>query len=238
MRHYRIQLINSVDGKAIQDAGGKAYISAQGSPEKISLLQADGSAATNPVALTNGMLDFYVADSVAAVDLFVQSPSGHFLVHKNVAASGPNTLYVDKSKAQTMFVIPFHVDDQTGDNTETLTGFTIPGAIQPSVAVDVDDIDATETIDVGTDSGESGDADAFIVGASVGTAGYIKATLLNSGTTLGAKLFVQDSANSGDDAPEQDISQIGNEISWTLSAGADTASGYILLPMQLPVSSL
>ena len=137
-----------------------------------------------------------------------------------------------------MFVIPFNVADQAGDATETGCDFTQVGAVQPNVSIYVDTVDATETVDFGTDSGDSGDADAFIDGLSVATAGLIKATNVNGSVTLGAKLYVQDSANSDDDYPEQDISQIGKEFTYTLSAGADTAAGFFVIPQILPVTSL
>lgn len=238
MRNYNSQLKSLITGAAIAAIGGFVLVTPAGSTAKASLLAADGSALSNPLALTNGAFDFNVADSVAGVDMYIQSPTGHFVVVKNVKSSGDASIFIDTGVAHTTMVIPFNVADQAGDATETPCGFTLVGAVQPNVAVDVVTVDATETIDVGTDSGDSGDADAFIDGVSVATEGYIKPTLANGAMTLGAKLFVQDSANAGDEAPEQDISQIGKEVTYTLSAGSDTAAGFIILPQQLPVSSL
>lgn len=238
MRNFHSQLKSLITGAAIVAAGGFVYVTATGGTAKASLLDADGNALSNPLALTNGSFDFNVADSVTAVDLYIQSPTGHFVKVTNIQASGPASILIDDSVAHTTMIIPFNVADQAGDATETGCGFTIIGAVQPNVAVDVATIDATETIDVGTDSGDSGDADGFIDGLSVATAGYIKPTNANGSVTLGTKLIVQDSANSGDDFPEQDTSQIGKEVTYTLSAGSDTAAGFILIPVQLPVSSL
>jgi hypothetical protein len=44
---------------------------------------------------------------------------------------------------------------------------------------------------------------------------------------------VLDSANAGDDAPEQDVASAGKDITYTLTAGSDTAKGFIYLPINL-----
>lgn len=238
MRNFNSQLKSLVLGSMIASVGGFVYVTAAGGTAKAALTDKDGATISNPLALTNGSFDFNVADTITTVDLYIQSPTGHFIVVKGVKSSGDSSIFVDNGAAQTTMVIPFNVADQTADATETLCGFTLIGAVQPNVAVDVVTIDATETIDVGTDSGDSGDANGFLSAASVATAGYIKGSVIAGSPTLGAKLFVLDSANAGDDAPEQDVSQIGKEVSYTLTAGSDTAAGFIVLPMQLPVSSL
>lgn len=238
MKHFHSQLKSLVTGQMIASSGGKAYITATGGTAKATLYDSTGAALANPITLNNGAIDFYTADSVAAVDLYIQSPTGHFLVVKNIKPSGPASLFLDDSQAHTTMVIPFNVADQAGDATETPCGFTLTGAVQPNVAIDVETTDAAITIDVGTLSTASGDADAFIDGLSVATSGYIKTTNANGAVTTGAKLYIQDSANAGDDYPEQDISQIGKQVSYTLLTGADTAAGFIMIPMQLPQSSL
>lgn len=238
MRNFSSQLKSLITGAMIASAGGFVYVTAAGGTAKATLTDKDGAALSNPLALTNGSFDFNTADSIASVDLYIQSPTGHFIVRKAVKSSGDASIVVDTSQASTTMVIPFNVADQTGDATETLCGFTLIGAVQPNVAVDIETVDATETIDVGTDSGDSGDADGFLDAAIVAVAGYIKGSVIAGAHTLGALLYVLDSANAGDDAPEQDVSMIGKEVSYTLSAGADTAAGFIILPMQLPVSSL
>lgn len=240
MRKYRMQLIDRVTGEAISTAGGKAYVAVNGDAAKATLYTAAGASLANPVSLNNGLLEFYVADSVAQVDLYIQSPTGHFVVLKNVYASGPNSIFIDKSLVNTTMVIPFAIGD-TAAATETSTGFAVPTnamVLPTGVGIEVLTVDATETIDVGTLSSDSGDADGFIVTASVATAGVVKASLANGAVTLGALLKVQDSANAGDAAPEASVAASGKTITYTLTAGTDTAEGFIKLPILLPVASL
>lgn len=232
MRHFKTQLKSAIDGAIISATGGKVYVTAAGGTAKATLYTAAGASLANPVALTNGSIEFNTADAVASVDLYIQTPTGHFVVQKGVKSSGDASLFYNNKVLDTTFVIPFNIAD-TAAATETATGFTIPGAVQPNVAVDVVAIDATETIDVGTLASASGDADGFLALLDIGTLGYIKPTISNGTPTLGAKLYVQDSANSGDESNEQDISQIGKQVTYTLTAGSDTGAGFIVLPMQL-----
>ncbi|WOF74140.1 hypothetical protein QMT40_001787 [Parvibaculaceae bacterium PLY_AMNH_Bact1] len=230
---FGLQLMDATTGRAIITAGGKVFVATNGGSSKTTLTSdAEGSALTNPMTPTRGGIEFYA--SVSKVDLYILAPGGQFVVVKDVEASGPNEVSIDTSNRSQCMVVPFDIADTTAD-TETASGFVIPtkAGVLPSPLVEVVTLDATETIDVGTDSGDSGDADGFVDGASVATAGLVKATLDNAAPTLGTKLFVQDSANAGDDAPEIDVSQAGKEITWTLSAGSDTAAGFIFLPYLL-----
>ncbi len=235
MYHYRIQLVDH-NGKNISTAGGVCYVAAAGDAQKVALKDSTGASASNPSALTNGKIEFFTAETVQSVDLYGIAPSGHAFIAKGIVPSGPNEIRVDTSRATTTLVIPFSIADTTA-TTETDTGFDVPtrAAVLPNmVGVDVLTADSTETIDVGTLSTDSGDADGFIVGASVGTSGTVKASLANGAVTLGALLKVQDSSNAGDAVPEANVTMGGKAITYTLSAGTDTAEGFIKLPLQLP----
>lgn len=240
MRHFKIQLNDSVTQAAIVASGGVAYVAVNGDAQKATLYKADGSAQTNPVALTYGCIEFWTADSVPKVDLFVQSPSGHFVVAKNVVASGPNTLYVNKSGVNAVYVIPFSINDTTA-NTETATGFSFPAnslAIASGISVDVLTADSGMTIAAGTATADSGTPAGIITGLSLTSAATVKATLANSGVTFGSLMYVQDSANSGDHVPEPSSAVGGKGIVYTLSSSADTGEGFIKIPVQLPYASL
>ncbi len=115
------------------------------------------------------------------------------------------------------FTIPVKFDD---GGTENITLQVLPTkAIVDSVHLNVRTAEAsgaTKTLDVGTDSTSSGDADGYMNGVDVSTAGLKKATLLDGSVTLGALLFVE--AGVGADvanAPESDVASGGKAISWT-----------------------
>lgn len=233
MRNWNFQL-HDQHGKAILGSGGKAYVAVNGDAAKATLYDATGASLANPVTLTQGKVDFWTDDDTSKVDVYIQAPGGQFVVIHDLDASGPGKLTVDTNQRHQTMVIPFAIGDTTA-NTETNTGFTVPSgaAVLPTPLVDVLTLDDTETIDVGTLSSDSGDADGFMDGVSVGTAGVKQGSLATGAVTLGVLLSVQDSANAGDLVPEPDITMGGKTITYTLSAGTDTAEGFIVLPIIL-----
>lgn len=228
---------SSGGGKAIESSGGVVYVAQNGSAAKRTITDVDGAALTNPRALTNGSVEFYVADSVEKVDLYIQCPDGEFLVVKDAEVEQIDDLYVDKGAKLHEWVIPFDEDHQAGDATETNSGFDLPAnaMVLPHAAIRVQTVDASETIDVGLLSSETaGDADGFLAAVSVATAGMAKGTLASAGQTLGALLRV-DESGGGVLVPEGHVVTGSNatSITWTLSAGSDTAKGFIHLPVVL-----
>lgn len=229
---FNIQLHDSLTGEVIDDAGGVCFVVGTGTSAK-STLYSDkvGTSLANPLSITNGLIEFWTGVSVSAVDLYILAPGGQFVVAKNIKPSGPNEIMVDTNARHQTMVIPFDHADFTAA-AETDSGFDEPAdaIFLPYAAVRVVDLDDTETIDVGTDSGDSGDADGFIDGLTVATAATHKATLADGAATLGVLLKVDESA--GDFVPEGHVST-EKSITYTLSAGSDTAAGFIILPYVL-----
>ncbi|MER8967713.1 hypothetical protein NKJ93_02375 [Mesorhizobium sp. M0028] len=229
---YRIQLKDANTLEAIITAGGKAFVAVNGDALKATLKDVDGAALANPISLTRGFINFFTAETVLLVDLYIQAPGGQFIVVKNVKPSGPNEILVGTGRNQCM-VIPWAAADITAA-TETATGFTVPsGLMLPTPFVNVTALDAAATIDVGTLSTDTGDADGYIDGLSVAAAALVKASVIATADTMGALFKVLDSANAGDDAPEGNVSMAGKSITVTTSAGADTGKGFIHLPYLL-----
>lgn len=233
LTEFRIQLKDAVTGKAIITAGGTVYVAANGGAAKQAIKDSTGASMSNPMTPTRGFINFFTANTVSKVDLYIMAPGGQFLVAKNVEASGPNELLVDTGNPMQCMVIPFAQAD-FADNAETDSGFDCPGSalMLPAPFVRITKADATETINVGTDSGDSGDADGFIASVSIGSTGVAKATIANGANTLGALFEVQDSANSGDLTHEGHVSA-GKSITYTTSSGADSGEGFIHLPYVL-----
>lgn len=111
------------------------------------------------------------------------------------------------------------------DTSETSTGFTLPdNAIVEDVMIYVHTVDATETVDVGTDGSGSNDPDGFLDGVSLATAGLVKGSLADGAITRGA-LLREETGTSTDVAyaGTKDITSGGDAITYTCSAGTDTA---------------
>ena len=230
-REWRIQLKDALTGEAIITAGGTVYVATNGDAQKATLYTSAGASLSNPVTPTRGFINFFAADTVEKVDLYGMAPGGEAFVLKNVVPSGPNEIEIDTGRLNNVLVIPFSIADTTA-TTETDTGFDTgtDKVWLPTPSIKVSTLDATETIDVGTDGAGSNDPNGFIAAASVGSAVVVPAVLLNGGITLGALFVNQDSANAGDGAPAAFVNAANENITYTLTAGTDTAEGFIYLP--------
>lgn len=129
-----------------------------------------------------------------------------------------NTKYVNKTAV-------IRCDAQT---TETQTGFTLPAtAIVKDVWLNVITVDATETVDVGT-QGTSNDPNGYLAAASLATAGLVYGSLADGAVTRGALLFEITEATTAA-ARMPDITAGGDPVSYTCSAGSDTAVFDIII---------
>jgi len=222
-REYRIQLKDAISGETIITAGGTVQVCAAGSPDKATLYDSSGAALTNPVTPTRGLINFFTLATVASVDLHGMAPGGQWFDKATVVASGPNEILIDTSQKMQFYKIPFSISDSTAA-TEKDTGFDLPSTCQvlgrlSGCAIHVTAADAAEDIDVGILSSESGgDANGFIAASDLDSAVQVIAT--------NGALF---STN----APHLSDAVTGKSISYTLTAGSDTAKGYIILPVVL-----
>ena len=112
--------------------------------------------------------------------------------------------------------------------SETQTEFTLPAsAIVKDVFLNVITVDATETVDVGT-QGTSNDPNGYLAAASLATAGLVFGSLADGAVTRGALLFEITEATTAA-ARKPDITAGGDPISYTCSAGSDTAVFDIII---------
>ena len=130
--------------------------------------------------------------------------------------------------AGTKFIRKTAVIRCDAQTSETQTGFTLPtNAIVHDVFLNVITIDATETVDVGT-QGTSNDPDGFLDGASLATAGLVYGSLADGAVTRGVLLYETTEATTAY-ARMPDITAGGDPVSYTCSAGSDTAVFDIII---------
>lgn len=143
-----------------------------------------------------------------------------------------STASTDSSRlgADTKFINRTAVIRCDAQTTETDTNFTLPtNAIVKDIFLNVITVDATETVDVGT-AGTSNDPDGFLVTAALDTLGLVKGSLADGAITLGALLYEE--TGTGVDvayARTVDITAGGDPVSYTCSAGSDTAVFDIII---------
>lgn len=228
---FDFQLVDSL-GRNIGGTGGMVTACAVGTGNKVATydpvtfaLRADSGKA--PVALVNGHVKFAIADTVTAVDLYGIAPGGQFFEFLNRTPNDLGDGLVDTFRRAHVANIPWSAADSTAA-TEKDTGFKLPiGAlVSPFQAVVVKAIDATETIDFGILSTETGDADGFGVAAPVGVLGTIglkSAATATRGALIGAGTLDRGYA----------VLSTGVSVSYTTSAGSDTGHGFLLIPYDL-----
>lgn len=236
---YNVQLMDRATGKAIIAAGGKCLVvTASGTGKRTILNAITFASATNPLTPTRGLISFAIDSTTPLADssdLYIMAPGGQFVVARGVKSGDPTEVWVDTRRREQTMILPFDITDTTAA-TETDTGFDfVAGMILlPSPALYVSAIDATETIDVGLLSSESGgDADGIIDLASVGTLGTLLAVA--SGTpTLGALLRETVTADAGTTSARAPyIVAAAVSVTYTLTTGSDTAKGFFEIPYRI-----
>ena len=141
-----------------------------------------------------------------------------------------STASTDNSRlnASTKFAYKTAVIRCDAQTSETQTEFTLPAdAIVKDVFLNVITVDATETVDVGT-QGTSNDPNGYLAGASLATAGLVFGSLLDGAVTRGELLFEITEAVTAA-ARKPDITAGGDPVSYTCSAGSDTAVFDIII---------
>lgn len=183
---YKMQLSEVGTNRSIFH-DGYAIVMANGSPSKLALTDATGAALTNPVAIVNGEIEFYTADSVATVDISVYTEHGYTAFVQDVLPGTQGEIYIDLKNQYQTVILPFDIDDtDVTANTEYDTGVNAAvGAIllPQGAGVKVTTIDAGMTIDFGMDgAGAENDPDGLFNGVSLAALGFTAAQI---GFTVG-----------------------------------------------------
>lgn len=237
-------LVNGID-----DDSGKVIVMTEDTPDSPTIYtDAQGTTLTETAGVavltfTNGVVRFWTASTVTALDMSGITADGRTF-NVNSITSSQHMIAINPLNTQQLLVIPFGVSD----NTETDTGIDLPSncLISPlDIKLRVTTTDATETIDVGILSSEAnGDANGFITAASVANSGFVELLPQITGGTnidyVGTR-YVGDllaTSIAGADA----VATVGGftykvyrtdgtakSITYTGSAGTDTAAGYIYL---------
>lgn len=251
-RNFAFSLKDVATHESIQGSGGVAFICDAGTPDLATLFNVDtGASLSNPITLNQGHGDFAVAEATTSVDVYILSPTGHFVVHEALGAQEFAEIYVDTMRRDELAVVPFSYASDVNSEHDTGLNFPLGAEIMADgIGIEVTAVDATETLDVGLLSTETnGDADGLVDGLSVATSGFVNAgPVITVGSneqylsacTLGALLrtFLAGSdvaTDVGTFFAKNHIVQGSNAVSltWLLSAGSDTAKGFIHVPYRL-----
>lgn len=233
----------------IDDDSGKIMILTEDTPDSPTVYSDQYGTAISETAgvavltFTNGQVRFYTANTVTAVDICGITADGRTFAFNSVTPS-QQMIPVNPINSRQLLVVPYGASD----NAETDTGIDLPSncIINPmDVRLRVTTIDATETIDVGILSSEAnGDANGFIAAASVGTSGFVELLPQITGGTnidymstnyvgalLGTSIAGADAVATvgGFTFKNYRTDGTAKSITYTGSAGSDTAAGYVYL---------
>lgn len=244
-----VDVARSSDQMPINDNTGKVMILTEDTPDSPTVYtDENGTALTETggiavMTFTGGRVTFFTAASVTALDLTGITADGQGFSLNSVSSSTGRIL-IDTSQANQLVAIPFGPND----NSEQDTGLDLPAnclLTANDVKLRVTTTDATETIDVGILSSESGgDANGIIAAASVATGGFVELLpqITNGsnidyvstnyiGALLATSITGADAvATVGGFTPKvYRTDGTAKSITYTGSAGSDTAAGYIYL---------
>ena len=76
-RPFYVQLFNTVTRQAIDDDSGVCNVLTDGAPGEVTIYSDDhgGATASNPISFTNGVIQFWTADTTTTVDLSILTSS-------------------------------------------------------------------------------------------------------------------------------------------------------------------
>lgn len=245
LKEWEFQLWDTQRKASIDDDSAQLLVLTAGAPTSPTIYSDDkGTAVSNavrtPRTFVNGRVRFWTERSVASVDLSLITSKGESYFYEDVVSS-QHRLDVDPFERDHVLVVPFGVSD----NSETDTGINLPANLLVRDAfIKVTTTDATETLDVGILSSETnGDADGFVLATSVANAGYVNqfpvvtggANIDYSVHTAGKGAFLKQGiagadavATVGGVEPRYYVTDgVATSITYTGSAGSDTAAGYV-----------
>lgn len=233
MLTYEVQIQNLARGDAEITAGGSLFVAKAGSPDRETIYDPNtGLAISGLVPATRGKFTFATLASVASVDLFGIDAAGRAIVYRGAKPGAPSEIWLSDAPHQ-VAIVPFSIADATA-NTEKDTGLDMPALAQISpfgLGAHVTAADSGITVNLGLlSSGTGGDADGFLVAASVAATGMVPGVLVGT-DTLGA-LLKEDTNAASVLVPKCHVFTGSNtrRITYTLSASADTAKGYFQIP--------
>lgn len=226
---WYFQLFNTRTRRPIDDDSGICNVLTDGSPVEISIYTSGNgqTAASNPITFTNGVINFWTADTVTSLDLSILTASSHAIFAESVVPSNQR-IDIDPDRIVQKVVIPYLVVGASEAIVDT--GFDLSAAmLVKDIELDVITLGTGAVLDIGTSTDSDGFADGVAASATgfpitlleealVSTSGLFGALLANATGTYVRKKHIRANATSG------------ANIVYTNTTSSSTAGhGYIYL---------
>lgn len=176
MNVFEFQLYEANTNRALA-IGGNFCVCAAGSTLRAATYdESDTLQSGNAQSISSGRIRFRTQESLGNVDIYGVTEYGYSFTLKNVKPGSRNQIFIDLQNLNQTIVLPLHYTDLGAAAAEYSTGFyltkDVPVLPQGS-GIYVSAIDATETLDVGTDSTSgANDPNGFFAAISVGVLGF------------------------------------------------------------------
>lgn len=246
-REWYFQLWDTQRKISIDDDSAKLIVLTADSPTAPTIYSdANGTSVSHavrtPRSFVNGTVRFWTDQSVTSVDLSLMTAKGEAYFFEDVAYS-VHRLDINPFMRDHVLVLPFGASDAT----ETDTGIDLPANLLIKDALlKVTTADATETLDVGILSSESGgDADGLLMLMDVANLGFVNPfPVVTNGTNIDYNVHTSGRgallkqgiagadavATCGGVQPRfYRTDGTAKSVTYTGSTGSDTAAGYIIL---------
>ena len=246
-REWYFQLWDTQRKISIDDDSAKLIVLTADAPTSPTIYSdANGTSVSNavrtPRSFVNGTVRFWTDHSVTSVDLSLLTAKGEAYFFEDVAYSC-HRLDINPFMRDHVLVLPFGASD----NSETDTGIDLPANLLVRDAfIRVTTADATETLDVGILSSESGgDADGLLMLMDVANLGFVNPfPVVTNGVNIDYNVHTSGRgallkqgiagadavATCGGVQPRfYRTDGTAKSVTYTGSTGSDTAAGYIIL---------
>lgn len=223
---WQFNLFNSRTRTYIDDDTGVCNVLTENSPVEVTIYSNDrGTAASNPLTLTNGEARFFTADTVTAVDLSILTSASHAIFAESFAPS-MHRIDVNPDLQVQQLIIPYLVVGAS--EVEVDTGFTISDTmLMKDCFIHVTTVATGATLNIGTSTAVTG----FASGVAASTTGWpvtLLEEVLTSATIMGSLISVALTADYARKLHHRANATSGASIVYANTTSSSTAgNGYI-----------
>jgi hypothetical protein len=179
LKEFYLQLVNTRTKRPVDDDAGSYQVYQPGSPTRQTIRDAAGTTLTQAVqfgnfvsrTMTDGIINFFTAQTVTSVDISILTNGGRSYFLKGVA---PSQKRVDVTPEDSRYTLIVGINDSASSTALRSTGFTLrKGMIIDDVFVKVTTAYAgAATGNNSINIGIAGDSDAFVKLMNVTATGY------------------------------------------------------------------
>lgn len=228
-KEWYVQLMDGRLNRPIDDDSGVCNVLEAGDPSEVTIYSdANGTSASNPLTMSNGVIRFFTLDTVTSVDLSVLTSQGHSFFLEDISPSNHRIVVWPDNAGLYNLVVPFQVVGAS--ETVVDSGFDIlSNMLIRDCFIHVTTLGTGATLDIGT----STDSDGFADGVSAAATGYpttlLEEALVSTSGLLGALISVATGTNVRKLHRRANATSGANIVYTNTTSSSTAGEGYIYL---------